>query len=619
MSETNYWTRLRRQQISRRRLLRSAALGGVGAAGLALVGCGDDDDEEEVVAEAPAPAPAAPAAEPATEPAEEEEEEAAPAPAPAPAAVAEMLVNPHPDPNATPPSAVTRGGTFLTIANRVGSALNDPHFDGIGYWGGAGEELFENLAGTGFEKGTDILRGQLLTSMEFPDPLTVLGHVRDGVNFHDKPPIDGRKMEARDIVYSLNSARGTLFPEEGAPRRGGFFRVLDIAAVDSLTVRVDFEAPSSVFVQAVFGEQRMQVLPEGLREAFGGSDSLHPARPERHIGTGAFIPIQYEPSEIHVRNPNYWNQPLPYIDRLESIEADRSTQIAGMLSRQNHTMNRVSEEEKTILAGSPDIKFYKHNPGGFYHFGWNTRRPGLSDPRMRQALTLVYNQPGISAAVIGNEEDWRYAGPLPFSYPEAIPQAELATRKYFRSPTDADLAEAKQLADAAGFGSGGLKVSIRTPDLRGTLGVPSLAEHLSAQVEQYLPGNEIQVDLQSYTEMLAGIQALDFDGYWGGWALEADGVIMMQTVYQTDGPRAFTGYSSPQMDQLFQDALAEVESADRRADIMRDMQNLGLEDMPALVTSNNITADAERAEVRDMLYGFWIVNRVFRRYCWLSA
>lgn len=42
---TNYWNRMRRRQLSRRALLRASARAGVGAAGLALVGCGDDDDD----------------------------------------------------------------------------------------------------------------------------------------------------------------------------------------------------------------------------------------------------------------------------------------------------------------------------------------------------------------------------------------------------------------------------------------------------------------------------------------------------------------------------------------------------------------------------------------------
>ncbi len=45
MSRLNYWTTLRQRKISRRTMLGASAKAGVGAAGLALVGCGDDDDD----------------------------------------------------------------------------------------------------------------------------------------------------------------------------------------------------------------------------------------------------------------------------------------------------------------------------------------------------------------------------------------------------------------------------------------------------------------------------------------------------------------------------------------------------------------------------------------------
>ena len=45
MSRLNHWTALRQRKISRRTMLGASAKAGVGAAGLALVGCGDDDDD----------------------------------------------------------------------------------------------------------------------------------------------------------------------------------------------------------------------------------------------------------------------------------------------------------------------------------------------------------------------------------------------------------------------------------------------------------------------------------------------------------------------------------------------------------------------------------------------
>ena len=50
------WQHIRRRRLSRRQILNASARMGVGAAGLALVGCGGDDDEEEEAAEQVTPA-----------------------------------------------------------------------------------------------------------------------------------------------------------------------------------------------------------------------------------------------------------------------------------------------------------------------------------------------------------------------------------------------------------------------------------------------------------------------------------------------------------------------------------------------------------------------------------
>ena len=51
MRTKNYWDRMRQSRMSRRAVLRAAARGGIGVAGLALVGCGDDDDDDAAVAQ----------------------------------------------------------------------------------------------------------------------------------------------------------------------------------------------------------------------------------------------------------------------------------------------------------------------------------------------------------------------------------------------------------------------------------------------------------------------------------------------------------------------------------------------------------------------------------------
>ena len=59
MSRLNHWTTLRQRKISRRTMLGASAKAGVGAAGLALVGCGDDDEPDAGAAAAERAAAAA--------------------------------------------------------------------------------------------------------------------------------------------------------------------------------------------------------------------------------------------------------------------------------------------------------------------------------------------------------------------------------------------------------------------------------------------------------------------------------------------------------------------------------------------------------------------------------
>ena len=46
-------------------------------------------------------------------------------------------------------------------------------------------------------------RGWLAESWEQPDPLTIIFKIRQGVHWHDKPPMNGRELTADDVVYTF--------------------------------------------------------------------------------------------------------------------------------------------------------------------------------------------------------------------------------------------------------------------------------------------------------------------------------------------------------------------------------------------------------------------------------
>ena len=63
-------------------------------------------------------------------------------------------------------------------------------------------------------------RGALAESWEISeDGLTYTIHIRPGVHFHDKPPVSGRELTAKDVEYTFhrNLAMGEFSETEPTP------------------------------------------------------------------------------------------------------------------------------------------------------------------------------------------------------------------------------------------------------------------------------------------------------------------------------------------------------------------------------------------------------------------
>jgi len=56
-------------------------------------------------------------------------------------------------------------------------------------------------------------RGCLAESWDVPDALTIIVHLRKGVQFQNKPPVDGREFNADDVVWNLERYRASTFTD----------------------------------------------------------------------------------------------------------------------------------------------------------------------------------------------------------------------------------------------------------------------------------------------------------------------------------------------------------------------------------------------------------------------
>src|SRR5512134_2284287 len=138
-----------------------------------------------------------------------------------------------------------------------------------------------------------------------PDGRVYTFHLRKGVRFHNKPPVNGRELVAEDVKFSLER----FMAKSGFRTR--FDPVQGIDVVDKHTVRVTLKEPYAPFLNHLANPTFCAILPREVEEKF--KDYNHP---DAVIGTGPFVLKSYEKGVkvVFERNPAYFMKGLPYLD-----------------------------------------------------------------------------------------------------------------------------------------------------------------------------------------------------------------------------------------------------------------------------------------------------------------
>lgn len=189
MASRGYWERMHRTRLSRRALLRGAARAGIGAAGLALVGCGEDDvgGGHQSVATA------------------------------------------------------RRGGRArgAQIEEMIGNFGMDPHtsLEQSGLW----RMIFDPLIATAPDGVID-QAASLAERHEFADETTIIFRLREGVRFHDGTAFDGEAVR-----YNLTRAVDPALAGGGV-YAAAFGQIERIDVQDRRTVGFDLAAPNAALL-----------------------------------------------------------------------------------------------------------------------------------------------------------------------------------------------------------------------------------------------------------------------------------------------------------------------------------------------------------------------------------
>lgn len=257
---------------------------------------------------------------------------------------------------------------------------------------------------------TPVIRKTLAESWEMVDPSTWIFRLRQGIKFHNRPPVNGREMTAEDVKYSYE----LLKDKPGYTNRASL--VKETQVLDKYTVRFDLRLPDPTFYLNVVNSLSPVIVPREAVEAPGGL-SANP------VGTGAFMLREFVPGEgaLLVKNPDYYlrdkdGRQLPYVDAIRLVfTKDAATETALFRSKQLDVM-RVSTLDILfeLMKTVPDLHLYRIPSLGWGDYGLTMAldKPPYNNVRVRQALSMAINRDVVAEVV--NRGDAAPYGPIPW-------------------------------------------------------------------------------------------------------------------------------------------------------------------------------------------------------------
>jgi len=348
-----------------------------------------------------------------------------------------------------------RGGT---LALRL---WDPPHFDPylqVSYkthivYSFTHSRLLKHKAGPAIPPGTFPIEGDLAESWTQSGETTYVFKLRKGVRWHGKPPVHGRELTAEDVVYSVERFR-TIKGNANASMLNSLDRV---EALDRHTVRFTLKEPYAWFLDMLANPMAVCIVARECVETFGDLRS-----PEATVGTGPWMFDSYRPNRglTLVRNPSYFVPGLPYIERIEIfVDEDNASRMAAFLGGKYDvgwenpgTINRSDwvQIKDTLKKRRPNLQTAEFPANVVTALFMRTDKAPFSDVRVRQAMSMAIDRPGIVDAVYEGVGVMNPA--VPTGLKEwSLPMDQLGEgARYFRY----DPAAARKLLAEAGYPRG---------------------------------------------------------------------------------------------------------------------------------------------------------------------
>ncbi len=457
-------------------------------------------------------------------------------------------------------------------------------------------------AGGNAEIGPKIVEGLLTYDYELrPKPLLATAWslsadglqytftLRKGVKWHD-----GKDFTSADVAFSI------LTLKQVHPRgRGTFANVVEVRTPDPHTAVVVLSKPAPFLLTALAATES-PIVPKHLYEGTDIAASKYNSQP---VGTGPFVFKEWVQGShiILERNPNYWDKPKPYLDRVVvRFVLDAAARAAALESGAADLANGT--------GGIPlsDVERFRKLPGveidtrispylgSHQQIYFNLDTPALQKVEVRRAIAQAIDVNAFAKTV------WYGLGT-----PSASPIGKGISRYHDASiqPYPYDPKAAEAALDAAGFqrGAGGTRLRLRV------LYNPFQERRAADFVRQSLGRIGIDAAVESYdfaTYVTKAYTERAFDITLESLTNLFDPTVGVQRVFWSKNFKVGLPFSNaahyvnPEVDRLLEAAAVEVDET-RRRQLFVDFQRIVHRDVPSIELGANPAITVLAKKVRD--------------------
>ncbi len=218
---------------------------------------------------------------------------------------------------------------------------------------------------------------------------------------------DGHPLTAYDVVSSFNLFKNPLI---GSPRAGDLEGVLRAVAIDSLTVRYDFDRPYPDLLSKTVHSLLPAHITNNLDPAEVASWPLNQAP----LSSGAFMLDSwgYNRSINLVRNPFYSVSP-PKLDRvIFKIIPETDAQLLALETGEVDLITSIPPHLAGRIKKNSSLNIQEVAGRRFYFLAWNFSNPLFKDAAVRQALSLSIDRKRMINDLLSGMGELAF-GPLP--------------------------------------------------------------------------------------------------------------------------------------------------------------------------------------------------------------